>query len=97
MSVHMPACPVARNDAQRWTTLSQRRLGRLATALLLAATLAACAGRPVPYAGPDPSDPAAPVRAVTYRSTIAPYTRQRPVEPAPWGQQNERVTPAPRP
>jgi hypothetical protein len=97
MSVYMPACPVARDEAQRWTTPSQRRLGRLATALLLAATVAACAGRPVPYAGPDPSDPAAPVRAVAAPSTIAPYTRQRPVEPAPWLQQNERVAPAPKP
>jgi hypothetical protein len=76
----------------------RRRLGRLATALALTATLAACGGgRPPPYAGPDPSDPVAPVRAVVAPSTIGPYTRQRPVEPAPWQQQNERIAPAPKP
>ena len=94
MSVHMPACSAT---LRWWATPSRRRLGRLATALALAAAIAACSGRPPPYAGPDPSDPAAPVRAVVAPSTIGPYTRQRPVEPTPWLQQNERVAPAPKP
>jgi hypothetical protein len=91
MSVHMPAWPITLGTPWR------RRLTRLAMPLLLATTLAGCGGgRPSPYAGPDPSDPAAPVRSVAAPSTIAPYTRQRPVEPAPWLQQNERVAPAPK-
>ena len=73
------------------------RRGALALALLaLAAGAASCAGPP-PIAGPDPSDPAARARAVGYRSTIAPYESQRPVEPAPWREQNDQVAPAPKP
>jgi hypothetical protein len=45
---------------------------------------------------PDPADPRAPAPGVGYRSTIAPYKRQRPVEPGPWGEQNQRVTPQPK-
>jgi hypothetical protein len=61
------------------------------------ALLAACSALPPhPYAGPDPSDPNARVAAVGYRPTIGPYASQRPVEPKPWQQQNERVAPAPR-
>jgi hypothetical protein len=67
----------------------------VAVALLLVA--AACSALPPhPYAGPDPSDPNARVTAVGYRPTIGPYASQRPVEPKPWQQQNERVAPAPR-
>ena len=55
---------------------------------------AACMATPkTPYAGPDPSDPKVRVRAATYRSTLSGYVSQRPVEPAPWREQNERVAP----
>ena len=47
-------------------------------------------------AGNDPSDPSAPVPAVGYRSTTASHVSQRPVMPAPWRRQNERVTPQPK-
>jgi hypothetical protein len=58
---------------------------------------AACVTTPsAPYAGPDPSDPGVRVPAVDYRSTIGRYTSRRPVEPAPWREQNERVAPAPK-
>jgi hypothetical protein len=49
-----------------------------------------------PYGGPDPADPGARVPAVRYRSTVGPYERLRPVEPAPWREQNERVAPRPK-
>jgi hypothetical protein len=64
----------------------------------LALLLAGCADAPrSPVAGePDPTDPAARVPRVDYRSTVGTYKSQRPVEPAPWGEQNERVTPAPK-
>lgn len=59
--------------------------------------LAACSEAPrPPLAGPDPADPGARTRGVDYRSTIGSYRSQRPVEPAPWAEQNERVSPAPR-
>jgi hypothetical protein len=66
-------------------------------ALGIAATAAGCWTTPSAVtAGPDPSDPAARTRPVGYRSTIAPYTRQRPVDPAPWREQNEQVSPRPK-
>ena len=58
---------------------------------------AACFTAPrEPYAGPDPSNPDVRVPAVDYRSTIGRYESRRPAEPAPWREQNERVTPAPK-
>ena len=56
-----------------------------------------CSGAPpAPLAAGDPSDPAARAPPVGYRSTIGSYKSQRPVEPAPWGEQNERVAPGPK-
>ena len=64
----------------------------------LALALSACASAPTrPFAGADPSDPAARVRPVTYQSTIGPYASQRPVEPKSWREQNEGVAPAQKP
>ena len=71
--------------------------GKAALLFMLAALNVGCASVPPrPSIGADPADPAARVPAVRYRSTIGPYTSQRPVEPAPWGEQNERVAPEPR-
>jgi hypothetical protein len=57
-----------------------------------------CTAPPVaPVAGGDPSDPSARTPAVSYRSTTAPYSSQRPVEPGPWREQNERAAPPPKP
>ncbi len=75
-----------------------RRGAAALAALALAAIAASCAAPPpTPYAGPDPSDPSARAKAVGYRSTIAPYESQRPVEPKPWREQNDQVAPAPKP
>jgi hypothetical protein len=70
-------------------------LSTLAAGCLLLAT-ACAAPPPAPWAGADPADPSVRVKPVGYRSTVAPYTPQRPVEPAPWREQNERVAPATR-
>jgi hypothetical protein len=71
---------------------------RVLAGLVLVALTSACAGPPpAPIAGPDPSDPSARAKAVGYRSTLAPYDSQRPVEPKPWLEQNQQVAPAPRP
>ena len=48
---------------------------------------------PGPVARRDPSDPAAASAPVAYRSVVGPYQRQRPVDPTPWREQNERVAP----
>ena len=90
--------------AWRFVASGRRRIasaGTLIASLLLPFVLAllasACsAPPPAPIAGADPSDPGARAPRVDYRSTLGSYKSQRPVEPAPWGEQNERVTPAPR-
>ncbi|HET7680861.1 MAG TPA: hypothetical protein VFK79_12105 [Xanthobacteraceae bacterium] len=67
------------------------RLGLIGAAL--AALLAGgCATAP-PTSLLAPGDPGARVPAVRYSSVTAPYTRQRPVEPLPWRERNERVVP----
>ena len=74
-----------------------RRGAETLAALALVALAAACTGPPpAPVAGPDPSDPSAPARPVGYRSTVAPYERQRPVEPKPWQEQNQQIAPPTR-
>ena len=68
-------------------------IGGVALCLLAAACVATSHA---PYAGPDPANPNVRVPSAGYRSVIGGYTSQRPVEPAPWREQNERVTPSPR-
>ena len=70
---------------------------RAAVAVTLAALAAGCSVPPSVLAERDPSDPRAKAPPVGYRSGIEPYTPQRPVDPAPWQEQNQRITPAPRP
>ena len=79
----------------RDTAPFRRRLRSAGTAGWL--TLAGAFGLLAPpYGGPDPADPEARVPAVRYRSAVGPYERLRPVEPAPWREQNERVAPKPK-
>jgi hypothetical protein len=75
----------------------QRGVLRVAAIGLLAALAANCSAVTAsPHRGPDPSDPSARVPPASYRSTIAGYASQRPVEPRSWREQNERVAPAPK-
>jgi hypothetical protein len=71
-----------------------RALAGIAAAAL---TLGGCLPVTVPLAGTDPADPGAKVAGVGYRSTIVPYTSLRPTTPSSWREQNDRVTPAPKP
>jgi hypothetical protein len=95
MSVCIRTIPVAGNPAQvkrpfRWI--------RIVAVLALATPACGCAPVPTsPFAGASPADPVAPIKRTGYRSTIEPYARQRPVEPAPWREQNERVVPQSQP
>ena len=81
---------------RRYTKLFQRSC----RAVLLFGALTAvagCAAPSPPLAGPDPSDPSVRVSPAGYRSTLAPYRSQRPVEPGDWKDINERITPQPKP
>ncbi len=74
------------------------RFGPLATLIVLALVGHGCsAAPPSPVTGPDPANPRAPVPSSAYRSTLGSYTSQRPVEPTPWREQNERIAPSPKP
>lgn len=71
------------------------RIVPVACALLLCLLTAGCLSTPErSAAGPDPSDPKARVPATAYRPVLGGYVSQRPVEPAPWREQNDRVAPA---
>jgi hypothetical protein len=75
----------------------QRGALRLAGIGLLAALAAGCSAVIAsPHSRPDPSDPSVRVPPASYRSTIAGYASQRPVEPRSWREQNERLAPAPK-
>jgi hypothetical protein len=95
MSAHIrPSCAA---DEPAATRLLQIRLSVCAIVPALALLLAACTDAPrPPVAGADPSDPGARAPPVEYRSTLGPYKSQRPVEPGPWGEQNQSVAPQPK-
>jgi hypothetical protein len=67
--------------------------------LLLAPLLVqGCAATPpAPVAGRNPADPGAVAAPAAYRSVVGPYQSQRPSEPGPWREQNERVAPQEKP
>lgn len=68
---------------------------RVACVVALGLLVSACFAAPErPFAGPDPSDPKTRVPAATYRPVLGGYVSQRPVDPAPWREQNDRVAPA---
>jgi hypothetical protein len=83
--------------ARAATSPFQIRVRLRAILPLLALLLAGCAEPPrSPTAGPNPADPGARAPAVDYRPTTGSYKSRRPVDPAPWGEQNERVAPQPK-
>lgn len=70
----------------------------LAGLALAAALLGGCAASPpAPVAGVHPADADAPVARTAYRGVIAPYSSQRPRDPSPWRENNERVAPEAKP
>ena len=95
MSAHIRASAAASERAvARHSQIKSGARAALAGLLLL---LAGCADAPrAPAMGPDPADPGARAPRVDYRPTVSGYGSQRPVEPAPWGEQNESVAPAPK-
>lgn len=75
---------------QQTRSMNRRRVVAVAALGLLAA---ACTATAPPLSGADPSDATVRVPAMTYRSVLGGYVSRRPVEPAPWREQNERVAP----
>ena len=70
---------------------------RFGVIAMVSGLLTACADAPrAPVGGPNPSDPGARSPRVDYRPVVGTYKSQRPVDPAPWGTQHERVAPAPK-
>ena len=83
---------------RRPTISLKKPIGSLILLLTLALLAQGCRGEaPSLQAGPDPSNPRAPVARSTYRSTLGSYTSQRPVDPAPWRGRNDGVAPASKP
>ena len=79
---------------ERWIDPWFRRVGRAAMVLALGTLTPGCTAAPKsPVTGPDPSNSTARTAPATYRSTVAPYVSRRPVEPAAWQEQNQRVAP----
>ena len=66
-----------------------------AALMALLPLLAGCLAAPVPpLAGADPAEPDVKVPAVSYSPVLGRYVSRRPIEPAPWREQNERVAPS---
>jgi hypothetical protein len=79
------------------TGLGACAIARVSVLLTLVLAVGACTTAPRLHAFADsPADPSARVPATGYRSVLGSYTSLRPVEPLPWREQNERVTPRPK-
>jgi hypothetical protein len=75
---------------------AHKRAWRAAAGAAVAFLLTGCAPPPpAPVVGPDPADPNSGTPGVGYRSTIGPYTSQRPVAPALGRAPNDGKAPAP--
>ena len=73
------------------------RLCTTAMQAMLGFALGACSVASSQGQGPHPADPQARVPATPYRAVTSGYESRRPVEPLPWRELNERVTPQEKP
>ena len=90
MSSHFRVQSAARSQLRSTSPVSKRWLSVVCWALLVGRECLALP--PVPFGGPDPSDPV-PVPPASYRSVVAPYTSLRPAKPGNWLQQNQSPAP----
>jgi hypothetical protein len=75
-----------------------KHLGMLIGATLALAGMASSAAAEPPTLGDrDPSNPSQPVPPATYRPVTSGLQSFRPVDPLPWGSQNQNVAPKPKP
>ena len=95
MLAHMSAKAAA--VGERLEISFRKRATQVAAVGALCLLCTACVTGPgVAPAVPDASDASVRVPAVAYRPVLGGYISQRPVEPAPWREQNERVAPTRR-
>jgi hypothetical protein len=74
-----------------------KRIGWMTGVALAAMGAAGIAAAQPPTLGyRDPSDPLQPVPPSTYRPVTSGLQSFRPVEPLPWGSQNQKVAPQPK-
>ena len=79
----------------RWMRNARSRAHAAIALVALLPLLAGCFAAPMPpLAGAHPAEPDVKVPAVPYSSVLGRYVSRRPVEPAPWREQNERVAPS---
>ena len=69
-----------------------RRLGKLASMLVLVGATQGCAATPISPSIPVPTDASVRTAAVSYRSAIGTFSSQRPVEPGPWKEPATQAT-----
>lgn len=70
---------------------------RVVAVVLLGLLIAACAAAPAKQvAVNDPASAEVPVPPVRHRSSLGSYISQRPVDPVPWTEQNQRIAPQPK-
>ena len=81
--------------AKRRSTLWRYRLPAVLAAVALL-TQGCASTPPRPFQGADPSALDVRVPPAAYRSGLGNYSSQRPVEPTPWRERNERVAPTPK-
>ena len=87
--------------AQFWprsaAAMRRSKVWRYLPAIVLAAGALLAQGcapiPPQPFAGAEASDPDVRVPPAAYRPVLGTYSRQRPVEPSPWRERNDRVAP----
>ncbi len=81
--------------AKRRSTSRRYRLPAILAAVALL-TQGCALTPPRPFQGADASNPHARISPTAYRPVLGDYSSQRPVEPAPWRERNDRVAPAPK-
>jgi hypothetical protein len=73
-----------------------KHIGLVTGAALMVMGAVGAAAQPPTLGDRDPSDPFQPVPPATYRPVTSGLQSFRPVEPLPWGGQNQKVAPQPK-
>jgi hypothetical protein len=80
-----------------WDVASARVCLRTIGVMLLGLALGGCSVAASQGTATEAANPQARVPLTTYRPVTSGYQRQQPVEPLPWRERNERVTPQEKP
>jgi hypothetical protein len=77
--------------------MTKRITGLLGIALAMAGMAGAVMAQPPTLGYRDPSESSQPVPPTTYRPVTWGLQSFRPTDPLPWGSQNDKVAPKPKP